>query len=247
MRPWPFGVVLLSACATTGVRAQDGGLLRPPERDAASATDAQSDAEFRAAAGKVTRGDREGARADLQSFLSKHPDHPSAARAAAILGRLDLARGDAAGARTVTSAYAGKSAEPGVAFALGVAESRLGNGPRAVELLTPFASNGAPVLNDEDDEADMILRTSLAEAQALAGNVAAALGEWDRYWHLRGLRDHEKAFARERAEELAGRLSAEAALTALQATQAPLARAALGPKAAGVLRARGDVEGAKRL
>jgi branched-chain amino acid transport system substrate-binding protein len=248
MRPWPVAVVLLSACATTGVRAQDGGLLRAPEpRDGASAADAQSDAELRTAAEKVERGDREGARADLRAFLDRHPDHPSAARAAAILGRLELARGDAAGARRATEPYAARSAEPGVAFALGVAESRLGNGPRAVELLTPFASGGAPVLNGDDEEADMILRTGLAEAQALSGNVPAALAEWDRYWHLRGMRDHEKAFARERAEELAGRLSGDQALAALQSTQAPLARAALGPKAAAALRARNDAEGARRL
>src|SRR4051794_21769767 len=213
MRPWPVAVVLLSACATTGVRAQDGGLLRPPEpRDAANPADAQADAELKTAFDKVARGDREGARAELRTFLDKRPDHPSSARAAAILGRLELARGDAAGARRATEPYAGKSAEPGVAFALGVAESRLGNGPRALELLAPFSSTGAPMLNDDDGEADMILRASLAEAQALSGNVADALAEWDRYWHLRGLHDHEKAYARERAEELAGRLSSEAAL-----------------------------------
>ena len=35
-----------------------------------------------------------------------------------------------------TDAYAGRSSEPGVTFALGVAESRLGNGPRALHLET---------------------------------------------------------------------------------------------------------------
>src|SRR5207244_1017988 len=127
--------------------------------------------------------------------------------------------------------------EPGVSFALGVAESRLGNGRRALDLLTPFAGPGAPILDDHDDEADMLLHTSLAEADAQLGDIAGALVQWDHYWHLRGVRDHEKAFARERAEELAGRLSAEAAVAALQPTQsAPLARAAIGPKAATALR-----------
>jgi ABC-type branched-subunit amino acid transport system substrate-binding protein len=246
MRPWPFGVVLISACATTGVRAQsDGGLLRPPEapRDAADS----ADGELRSALDKMSRGEREPARRELEAFVVGHPDHPSAPRAAAILGRLALARGDATAAKTATAGYVARAAEPGVAFALGVAESRLGNGRRALELLAPFAASGAPLFDDRDDEADMLLRASLAESDAQLGNVAGALGEWDRYWHLRTVRDHEKAFARERAEELAGRLSADAALTALQGTQAPLARAALGPKAATALRARGDTDGARRL
>src|SRR5688572_717582 len=151
MRPWPIAALLLSACATTGVRASDGGLLRlPPPPDApADSPQAKADGELRAAIARVA-SDREGARADLAAFLDRHPDHPSAPRAAAILGRLALARGDAPGAKNATAPYAGRSIEPGLAFALGVAESRLGNGRRALELLSPFATDGAPLLDGED-------------------------------------------------------------------------------------------------
>jgi ABC-type branched-subunit amino acid transport system substrate-binding protein len=250
MRPWPIAFLFLSACATTGVRAQpDGGLLRPPEpRNAPDGSaEARADAEFKTALARVGAGERDRARTDLTVFLERHPEHPAAPRAAAVLGRLALDRGDAAAAKEAAAPFAARSAEPGLAFALGVAESRLGNGRRALELLAPFSTSGAPLLDGDDHEGDMLLRTALADAYALVGNTAGALAEWDRYSGLPGVKDHEKSFARERAEELAGRLTGDAALAAYQASQARLARAALGPKAAAALRARGDGDGARRL
>jgi branched-chain amino acid transport system substrate-binding protein len=159
-----------------------------------------------------------------------------------------LGHGEAAAARTLVGRYAGSGDVPAAGFVLGVAESRLGNGRRALALLQPFASSGAPPLPGATaEEGTLMLHAALAEARALTGDIVGALGEWDRYYQVPGVRDAEKAFARSRAEALGGRLSAEAALAAVRTTEAPLARAAIGARAAAALRTQGDADGARRL
>jgi ABC-type branched-subunit amino acid transport system substrate-binding protein len=158
-----------------------------------------------------------------------------------------LARGENAGARKLVAGHASADSPP-ASFVLGVAESRLGNGRGALALLGPFAESGPPAIpGASNQEAEMMLHAGLAEAHALTGDVPGALAEWDRYYHLPDVRDAEKAFARSRAEALAGRLSSEAALAAVRAADAPLAKAAVGPKAAAALRSQGDADGARRL
>jgi ABC-type branched-subunit amino acid transport system substrate-binding protein len=245
-------VLLLSGCATA--RAQDAGVLRPEEaptrpgetrapetRD--SGPGAQAD--YNAALAKYAQADR-GARPALEAFLARHPDHPSAPTAASLLARLALARGDASSARNVVGPHAARG-DAQASFVLGVAESRLGHGPRALELLRPFASGPPPLPGVTDEDGELLLRSALGDALAVNGDLAGALAEWDRYFRASGVRDHEKAYARGRAEDLAGRLTADAAAQVARSSQAPLARAAVAAKAAGALRARGDAEGARRL
>jgi ABC-type branched-subunit amino acid transport system substrate-binding protein len=158
-----------------------------------------------------------------------------------------LASGQASAARKLVQHHAGAN-DPAASFVLGVCESRLGNGPRALTLLQPFAVSGPPpVPGASGEDAEMLLRAALGEARAITGDIPGAVSEWDRYYHLSGVRDPEKAFARSRAEALAGRLAPEAALEAFRATESPLARAAFGPKAATALRTQGDLDGARRV
>jgi ABC-type branched-subunit amino acid transport system substrate-binding protein len=159
-----------------------------------------------------------------------------------------LASGQAAMARKLVQRHAAEGSDPAASFVLGVCESRLGNGARALTLLQPFASSGPPpVPGASGEDAELLLRASLGEARAITGDIPGAVAEWDRYYHLSGVREPEKAFARSRAEALAGRLAPEAALEAFRATGSPLARAAFGPKAAAALRAQSDLDGARRL
>ena len=78
------------------------------------------------------------------------------------------------------------------------------------------------------------------------GDLAAAIAIWDAY--NRGARAHEKAFARQKASELAVAMPPELALrTYLLSPEKGLGRAMLGAKAAGHLRAQGDVSGASTI
>jgi len=205
--------------------------------------DRGGDADFAAARAKFDKGDREGAQAALEAFLAQHPANPNRAAADAMLGRLALARGDAVAAKRLLSQAAGLPGEAGngARYYLGFAELRLGNLARARELLSPFVPKGAPPPAAGDDAA-VELRGALAEATGPA-EPTEGLELWEAYYHA--ARDAEKAWARRRATELAGRLTPEAAWRAWGAA-APggLTRAVLGSRAAAHLRDRGDPAGA---
>lgn len=250
--------MFVAACATAGPRVQPetAALSRPetssapdePPRAPGREIDPGATADFQGAVLKLIKGDHDGARAALESFVTRNPGHPSRATALALLGWLALSRGDASGAKAALESFTPSATDANVAFILGAAESRLGNGARALALLRPFAAAGPPSLGGmSSEDAAMLLRACLADAYASTGNMAGALEQWDHYHQLSHLRPHEKAYARLRAEELAARTSADTAIQVLRDTQASLARAVLAPKAATTLRAGGDIDGASRL
>jgi ABC-type branched-subunit amino acid transport system substrate-binding protein len=162
-----------------------------------------------------------------------------------MLARLALLRGDAAAARILLAPLAATPPDPGTGssarYYLGLSETRLGHFAQGRDLLLPFlppAGASAP-----GDEALVELRGALAEATAGVGELGAALELWDAY--ARGGREPEKAYARERASEIATKLAPETAAQAFRSSpEKGLARALLGAQAAAYLRARGDASGA---
>ncbi|HVU53362.1 MAG TPA: penicillin-binding protein activator, partial [Polyangia bacterium] len=207
-----------------------------------------ADADYNAARGRFEQGDREGARAALESFVARHPDHGARRPAELMLARLALLRGDVAGAAQRLEPLAESPPEAGVAssarYYLGLCEARLGQYARARELLTPFlprAGSAGP-----GDEALVELRGALAEATAGVGDLAAALALWEGY--DRGARPHEKAYARLKAAELAAELPPDVAQKTYAASpEKGLARALLGAKVVGLMRAQGDAAGASTV
>lgn len=209
----------------------------------ANPAEAGADADFAAARAKFDGGDRAGAREALEAFVAQHPANPNRPAAELMLGRLALARGDAAAARRLFAAQAARATETTAParYYLGFAELRLGNLARARDLLSPFLPRGAPPPAAGDD-AGIELRGALAEATGPV-DPTRALELWESYYPV--ARDAEKAWARRRATELAGKLSAEAAWRAWGAAPpGGLSRAVLGTKAAAHLRERGDAAGA---
>jgi ABC-type branched-subunit amino acid transport system substrate-binding protein len=213
-----------------------------------AAADAGGDSDFNAARRRFEEGDREAARAALESFISHHPEHGGRRPAELMLARLALLRGDVAGAAKLLEPLAETPPEVGVAssarYYLGLADVRLGKMARARELLTPFlppAGSAGP-----GDEALVEVRGALAQATAGLGDLAASIALWDGY--ERGARPHEKAYARQKAAELAAELPPELSFrTYASSPEKGLGRAMLGPKAAAHLRAQGDVSGAEKI
>jgi ABC-type branched-subunit amino acid transport system substrate-binding protein len=218
---------------------------QPPPFGGAPGADQGADADFGNAKAAFDRGEREPARAALEAFVARHPEHPSRPAAEMLLARLALLRGDAAAAKALLEPLAISPAEGGMAGAaryyLGIACVRLGQFARARDLLMPYLPHAGA--STPGDEALVEVRGALAEAVAGLGEVPAALDLWDAY--CRGAREHEKAYARQRATELAAQLSPDGAWRAFSAApERGLARAVLGQRAAGYLRSQGDASGA---
>jgi branched-chain amino acid transport system substrate-binding protein len=213
-----------------------------------AAVDEGADADFSAARARFEGGDREGAREALEGFVARHPGSGARPAAELMLARLALVRGDIPGARRLLEPLAATPPEAGVSssarYYLGLAEARLGRFGRARELLTPFLPR--PGSAGPGDEALVELRGALAEATAGDGDLAAAIELWDAY--DRGARAPEKTYARQRAAALVAELAPETAWrTYGTSPEHGLARAALGAKAAGYLRAQGDATGAATI
>jgi ABC-type branched-subunit amino acid transport system substrate-binding protein len=212
------------------------------------ARDPGAEADFRDAKARFDAGDRPGARAALDAFGTNHPQHPFRPSADLLRARLALLDGDAAFAKKLLEPLVAAPPDPGAGssarYYLGLASVRLGELPRGRELLLPFlppAGATAP-----GPEALVELRGALAEATAGVGELAAALELWDGYLH--GGREHEKAYARARAADIAAEIAPDAAVRAFRAAaEHGLARAVLGPKAAGFLRGQGDAAGAAAI
>jgi branched-chain amino acid transport system substrate-binding protein len=182
----------------------------------------------------------------LEAFIKKHPKSPQVALAAALLARVQLHQGDVIGARALLERRAADSPDPAARFMRGLAEARGGQPQQALALLQAFAQTGPPPLGPEPDEAELALRAALGDARLATGDIAGAFAEWDQYLRQSNVRESEKAFARQRADEMAARVTPEAAAQAYK-SKSELARAALGPRAAAGLRARGDNETARSL
>ena len=237
----PAAAAAASAPATTPPPTAPGGSATPD----LAAPDPGADADFRDAKGRFDAGDREGARVALEAFEAHHPQNAARPAVDLMLARLALLRGDPAAAKGLLDPLVATPPDLGTGssarYYLGLAETRLGQFAEGRQLLLPFlpaAGASAP-----GDEALVELRGALAEATAGVGELSPALELWDAY--ARGGREPEKAYARERAAELVAKLAPDAAAQAFAASpEKGLARALLGPSAAGYLRARGDNAGA---
>ncbi len=218
--------------------------MPPPPIAGTGADRAGTDADFVAARSKFDQGDTEGARLALEGFVAQHPTDPARPSADLLLARLALGRGDAAAAKMRLEPLAGDATlGTSARYYLGLAELRLGKAAHAKELLLPFLSKTAATSGAAADDSTVELYGAMAEADAATGDPAGAIALWDGY--LRGAREPERAFARMRAEQLAGQLPGEAAWRAFSAAgQGGLARAVLGPKAAIYLRGQNDPSGA---
>jgi ABC-type branched-subunit amino acid transport system substrate-binding protein len=256
MRIGVLAAILLTGCATRQVQTrQDEVPLtgeRLPDSGAAEVRlareDRGGDADFRTAASKAFAADPTAARAALEAFLANHPDHRQRPAALALLARAQLASGDAAGAKTTLEKADTGARTPDFDFLLGIAYGRLGNHVLAVTLLRPFLASGPPRIGSlSDAEAPLLLRAAAAEALAETGDPVAAIEQWDQYRSVDEAREHERAYARRRAEEVAEKIPGEAALSALSVPRAPFVRAVLGAHAVAALRARGDEASAVRL
>jgi ABC-type branched-subunit amino acid transport system substrate-binding protein len=238
--------------------APEAGGMVTPALPSGGGTDPGAEADFNDARAKFEAGDRVAARTALEAFVAHHPQHPFRPTVDLMLARLALVRGDAAAAKTLLEPLATPAETsppaPGAAstatggssarYYLGLAEVRLGQAARGRELLLPFLPAAGTV--GAGDEALVELRGALAEASTTLGELPAALELWDGY--LRGGREPEKAYARQRAAEIAAAMSPEASARAYPAaTERGLARAVLGAKAAAALRAQGNAAGAAEI
>ena len=221
---------------------------RPPVEIPLPTEGARADetAEMRQAIAVYSLAEPEKGRAALEAFLKKHRRSPHAPTAAALLARLDLHHGQVLVARGWLDRYAPNSDEAPVRFARGLIEARAGQPRRGLELLAPFAESGPPPLGVEPEEAELSLRAALGDARVGTGDVAGGLLEWERYLRHGWAREAEKAFARARAEEIAARLTADAAAQIYRSTSSELAKAAVGAQAAAGLQSR-DPGGARRI
>jgi ABC-type branched-subunit amino acid transport system substrate-binding protein len=201
------------------------------------------EADFGNAKSRFDQGDGEAARAALEAFVARHPGDPLRPAADLLLARLALIRGDAAAAKGLLDPLVNDAAVGGTArYFLGLAELRLGRASRAKALLLPLLPRSGNT-NPPADDSTLELYGALAEATAGTGDLAGAIALWDAFFPA--AKDHERAFARLRAEQLAAQLPGDAAARAFNgAASGGLARAVLGGKAAGYLRAQGDSSGA---
>jgi ABC-type branched-subunit amino acid transport system substrate-binding protein len=256
MRIGVLAAFLLAGCASGQVQArQDEVSLsgeRVPDSGAAEVPvareDRGGDADFRAAASKAFAAEPATARTALEAFLANHPDHRQRPAAIALLARVQIASGDVSGAKATLERVDATARTPEFDFLLGIAASRLGNNVLAVALLRPFLASGPPRIGGlTDADAPLLLHATAAEALAGTGDPIAAIEQWDQYRSVDEVREHERAYSRRRAEEIAEKISGEAALAALSVPRAPFVRAMIGAHAVATLRARGDEAGAVRL
>ena len=254
MRTGVLAAFLLAGCASGQVRSRQENppVDRAPDSGAQQARlpreDRGGDADFRAAASKAFTSDPAAARRALEAFVTTHPDHGQRPAALALLARVQLGSGDAAGAKaTLEKADAG-ARTPDFDFLLGIAASRLGNAALAVGRLRPFLASGPPLVGGlTDAEAPLLLHAAAAQALADTGDSVAAIEQWDQYRGIDGTRECERVYARQQAEDLAEKIPGEAALRALSGPRTPFVRALLGAHAVAWLRARGDEPNAVRL
>ena len=236
------------------VAPEPGGALAPvpaPTAPAASATapaDPGAEADFRDAKARFDSGAQAEARASLDAFVAHHGQHPFRPAVDLMLARLALLRGDTAAAKGLLEPLVTTPPDPGTAssarYYLGIAEVRVGSHARGRELLLPFLPAAGAA--GPGDEALVEVRGALAEATAASGDLSAALELWDGY--ARGGREHEKAYARARASELAADVAPDAAARTWRASaEKGLARAVLGAKAAAYVRAGADPGGAAAI
>ncbi len=209
---------------------------------------ADEEAELQQAIQSYSVANPEPARTALEGFVARHPRSAQRPRAAALLARLDLSRGDAGGARARLQEHTRPStADPVVLFVRGLVEARENQARSALALLTPFADAGPPPGFPEREEAELALLAALGETRAASGDPAGGLAEWERYARHGAAREAERAYAGQRAEAIGARLDEETAAGVYRSTGSDFIRAAVGVRAAAALRAQGDAGGARRI
>jgi hypothetical protein len=239
---------LLIGCATAPVKAQRPGVDARSDDTGlpGSKADLGGDADFRAAAKRAFAPDQASARAALESFLATHPEHHMRPAALALLARVQLSANDLTGAKESLD-RAGAASSPDIAFLSGLLASRQGHHDRALQLLRPFLAGKPPLIGGQPDpDGDLFLRAAAAESLAPTDPVAA-IEQWDQYRSLAEAREHERAYAKRRAEQVADKTPVDVAVNAMAKPRTPFVRALLGPRAVAGLRARGDEMGALRL
>ncbi len=218
----------------------------------ASAVDAGGDlggdADFREVANRAMTGDAPAARAALEGFLLNHPHHHQRPAAVAMLAGVLLGLGDAPSAKALLDENAALLDGQERVFLTGLCEARLGHYEQALSLLRPYINADPPRFPGfPDPTARSLLRIALSDAMGASGDPAGAADQLELYAQIAGLRDADRAYAKARAAEIAGKASDNAALAALGARHGVFARAVLGAKAAAALRARGDETGAVKM
>jgi ABC-type branched-subunit amino acid transport system substrate-binding protein len=247
-------MVFLLGCASgfAGTPRPAQEQTAPPPAAATAPIDAGEDhggdADFHSAARRAFTGDPAAAQTALAAFLAHHPSHRQRAAAVALLARVLFGQGDVTGAKALLDQNVPPAPLADHDFLTGLCESRLGKPERALALLRAFVAAGPPSIGGmPDPQAKALLSLALAEALAENHDPAGAIDHLDSYRQLDGVRDYERIFAQQRAEEIAGKVSDGDALKALSDRHGSLARALLGPKAVVALRNRGDQANAVRV
>ncbi len=242
-----FTLVSLGACVTVRRPTTTAPVPVPvpgePERPPGVRADEA--AALDAAVATVDLANPAPGRAALEAFIAKHPRSPQRPIAAAHLARFALAEGDPRRARALLAPTASDGGRGIVSFVQGLIEARQGQPARALQFLTPFATEGPPAGLPDRDDAELSVLAALAEARLGTGDAAGALAAWEAY--ARRGRDPERAFAQERADELAARLADPEAVSLYDASRSDFARAALATHAAAARRVQGDLGAARRL
>jgi branched-chain amino acid transport system substrate-binding protein len=203
--------------------------FNPRAQPRLNSPDQAADRTFQDARREFEAGRFEAARTAFDRFVQQYPDDPLRPFAQVYAGRAAYERGDYGAARAALEAPAqgpaSSAATEQARFYLGLCRARMGECPAARAELEGFESR----LASGDDTAE--LHAVLAQCGEKTGDLGLALAQWGAYYQAG--RDHERAFARQKAQALADKVSAQAAARLYRsAPPESLARAVLGPKAA---------------
>jgi len=245
------GLLLLVGCASAHASADK--LLEEPAPRSSTAIDAGDepggDADFRMVAARAANPYEPAARAGLEDFLARHPHHHQRPAAAAMLAGVLLLQGDAAAAKRMIEENDSYLEPMERELFTGLDKGLLHDYGQALGLLKKYIAADPPLhaggLPDHDIR--RLLRATLAEVLAAAGNVGDAIDQLELYAQIESNRPAERAFALRRAEEIAAKTTDAAALEALVGRRGLFVRGLLGQKAVAALRARGDTANAVRL
>jgi ABC-type branched-subunit amino acid transport system substrate-binding protein len=253
MRSSTLGLVFLVGCASArATPSQPAGAPQTPSSTRSAAIDAGDDlggdADFRDVASKAQASDPGTARARLEGFLVHHPHHHQRPAAVAMLAAVMLAMGDAASAKPLLVDNGSFLPATDRDLLMGLCESQLGHFTQALALLRPYLATDPPRMTGLADTSSRAwLRLTLADSLAAVGDPAGAIDQLELYLQIDPGVEAERAFALQRAEAIATKVSETDALQAQGARHGALARACLGPKAVVALRSRGDEAGAGKL
>jgi branched-chain amino acid transport system substrate-binding protein len=216
-----------------------------------SSTDPEADHAYREARARLEVGDLKEAQARFAAFLQKYPNDPLAGSARIGEARAALGLNDARKAKELTETLATEPPRPAESptdealrararWLYGLALHKTGDWQRSRDLLRPFAPN----IQAGDDATE--LHAVLADDSAHLGDVEDALKEYSLFFT--GARPSERAYLRDRAQELTGKLSAAEALRLWNTLpRDSLAAAFLGRRVAADRRAAGDEATARTI